>query len=41
MATISFTHEHDHAAVLFAGDLDWEASHELVSTIDTVVGQYF
>ena len=41
MATISFTHEHDHAAVLFAGHLDWEASHELVTTIDTVVGQYF
>ena len=27
--------------MLFAGELDWEASHELVSTIDTVVGQYF
>ena len=41
MATISFSHAHDHALVLFAGNLDWEASHELVSTIDTVVGQYF
>ena len=41
MARISFTHEHDHAAVLLAGDLDWEASHELVGTIDTLVGQYF
>ena len=41
MATISFSHAHDHAAVLFAGELDWEASHELVSTIGTVVGQYF
>ena len=41
MATISFTHAHDHAVVLFAGELDFEASHELVNTIDTVVGQYF
>ena len=41
MATISFSHAHDHAVVLFAGELDWEASHELVSTIGTVIGQYF
>ena len=41
MATISFSHAHDHAVVLFAGELDWEASHELVTTIGTVIGQYF
>ena len=41
MARISFTHEHDHPVVLLVGELDWEASHELVSTIDRVVGQYF
>ena len=41
MATISFAHARDHAVVLFAGELDWEASHELVSTIETVVEEYF
>ena len=41
MARISFTHEHDHAAVFLVGELDWEASRELVGTIDTLVGQYF
>ena len=41
MANISFVHETDHASVLFVGELDWEASHELVSTIETVVDHYF
>ena len=41
MANISFVHARDHAAVLFVGELDWEAAHELVSTIETVVDTYF
>ena len=41
MANISFAHANDHASVLFVGELDWEASHELVSTIETVVDHYF
>ena len=41
MANISFVHARDHAVVLFVGELDWEASHELVSTIETVVDTYF
>ena len=41
MASISFDHAHDHAVVLFVGELDWEASHQLVSTIETVAEHYF
>ena len=41
MAEVSFTHAHDRAVVLFAGELDWKASHELVETIETVVQNYF
>ena len=41
MANVSFVHAHDHAVVLFVGELDWEASHELVSTIETVLDHYF
>ena len=41
MASISFDHAHDHAVVLFVGELDWEASHQLVSTIETVADHYF
>ena len=41
MADISFTHARDHAVVLFAGELDWPGSHELVATIETVVDTYF
>ena len=41
MASISFDHAHDHAVVLFVGELDWQASHELVSTIGTVADHYF
>ena len=41
MADISFTHARDHAVVLFAGELDWPAAHELVNTIETVVDSYF
>ena len=41
MADISFTHARDHAVVLFAGELDWPAAHELVNTIETVVDSYY
>ena len=41
MVSISFDHAQDHAVVLFAGELDWGASHELVSTIATVIDHYF
>ena len=41
MATISFAHSRDHADVLFVGALDWEAAHELVSTLETVFDVYF
>ena len=41
MANISFVHARDHAAVLFAGELDWEAAHTLVSTLETVIDRYF
>ena len=41
MAEVSFTHSRDHAIVLFAGELDWPAAHELVSTIETVVDHYY
>ena len=41
MASISFDHAIDHAVVLFVGKLDWEASHQLVSTIETVADHYF
>ena len=41
MAEISFVHARDHALVAFIGELDWAASHELVSTIETVVDTYF
>ena len=41
MANISFAHASDHAVVLILGELDWDASHELVSTIETVVDHYF
>lgn len=41
MAEVSFVHARDHAMVAFIGELDWAASHELVSTIQTVVDCYF
>ena len=41
MAEITFTHAPDRAVVLFVGELDWKASHELVETIGTVVETYF
>ena len=41
MANISFAHAHGHAVVLFVGELDWDAAHELVSTLETVVDTYF
>ena len=41
MANISFVHAHNHADVLFVGALDWDAAHELVQAVDTVVHDYF
>ena len=41
MANISFVHARDHADVLFVGTLDWEAAHELVTTLETVFDHYF
>ena len=41
MANISFVHARDHALVLFVGELDWEAAHELVTTLETVFDVYF
>ena len=41
MANISFVHARDHADVLFVGTLDWEAAHELVTTLETVFDEYF
>ena len=41
MANISFVHARDHADVLFIGTLDWEAAHELVTTLETVFDEYF
>ena len=41
MAEITITHAPDRAVVLFAGTLDWQASHELVETIGTGVETYF
>ena len=41
MASISFVHARDHAVVLFVGALDWEAAHELVTTLETVFDHYF
>ena len=41
MANISVSHARDHAIVLFAGELDWDAAHELVAAINTLVQHYF
>ena len=41
MANISFVHARDHADVLFVGTLDWEAAHELVTTLETLFDHYF
>ena len=41
MAEISFSHENNRAVVFFAGQLDWEASRELVDAIETVTETYF
>ena len=41
MANISYVHAHGHAVVLFVGELDWEASHTLVSSIEEVLDHYF
>ena len=30
MASVTFTHAHDHAVVAFTGELDWDAARELV-----------
>ena len=41
MASVTFTHAHDHAVVAFTGELDWDAARELVDVIDTCVHEFF
>ena len=41
LANITFAHARDHAVVLLVGELDWEAAHTLVTTLETVIDRYF
>ena len=41
MAKITYSHAGDHAVVAFSGELDWDASRELVDVIDVLVDDYF
>ena len=41
MAKISYAHAGDHAVVAFTGELDWDASRELVEVVDGLVHEYF
>ena len=41
MAKISYAHAGDRAVVAFTGELDWDASRELVEVVDGLVHEYF
>lgn len=41
MAKITCAHAGDHAVVTFTGELDWDASRELVDVVDALVHEYF
>ena len=41
MATVTFVHAHDHALVNLNGALDWDAAHDLVTSVEALVEQYF